>query len=162
LSTAHRNAVNANIITLPSATRRAAVGQMTRFYSKTGPDCQFKAPARVGWTEAIRLRYKISLWRSPWHDKKDAWLCIEQENNSKTMKHIEKPDFKTRMKREMKSLQRNIKAAEKSYGESVFDLTVARSYIKKLLGNAKIAAYLKANHPDTFSEFKAIATAEIF
>ena len=78
----------------------------------------------------------------------------------KTMKQIAKPDFNTRMKREMKSLQRNIKAAEKSYGESLFNLTVARSYIKKLLGNAKIAAYLKANHPDIFSEFKAIATAE--
>ena len=78
----------------------------------------------------------------------------------KTMKQIEKPDFNTRMKREIKSQQRNIKAAEKAYGESLFNLTVARSYIKKLLGNAKIAAYLKANHPDTFSEFKAIATAE--
>jgi hypothetical protein len=76
------------------------------------------------------------------------------------MKHIEKPDFNARMEQEMKSLQRNIKAAEKNYGESVFNLTVARGYIKKLLGNAKIAAYLKANHPDIFSEFKAIATAD--
>jgi hypothetical protein len=80
----------------------------------------------------------------------------------KAMKQIAKPDFNTRMKWEMKSQQRNIKATEKSYGESVFDLTVARSYIKKLLGNAKIAAYLKANHPDTFSEFNAIVKAEIF
>ena len=87
---------------------------------------------------------------------------MDQGNKFKTMKHIEKPDFNTRMKREIKSQQRNIKAAEKAYGESLFNLTVARSYIKKLLGNAKIAAYLKANHPDTFSEFKAIATAEIF
>ena len=77
------------------------------------------------------------------------------------MKQIEKPDFNTRMKREIRSQQRNIKAGEKAYGESLFNLTVARSYIKKLLGNAKIAAYLKANHPDTFSEFKAIASAEI-
>jgi len=74
----------------------------------------------------------------------------------------ENPDFNARMKREIKSQQRNIKAAEKAYGESLFNLTVARSYIKKLLGNAKIAAYLKANHPDTFSEFKAIESAEIF
>jgi hypothetical protein len=64
------------------------------------------------------------------------------------------------MEREIKSQQRNIKAAEKAYGESLFNLTVARSYIKKFLGNAKIAAYLKANHPDIFSEFKAIATTE--
>ena len=79
----------------------------------------------------------------------------------KTMKQIEKPDFNTRMKREIKSQQRNIKAVEKAYGESLFNLTVARSYIKKLLGNDKIAAHMKANRPDTFSEFKAIATAEI-
>jgi hypothetical protein len=64
------------------------------------------------------------------------------------------------MEREIKSQQRNIKAAEKAYGESLFNLTVARTYIKKLLGNAKITAYLKVNHPDIFSEFKAIATAE--
>jgi hypothetical protein len=73
----------------------------------------------------------------------------------------EKPDFNARMKREMKSLQRNIKAAETGYGDSLFNLTVARSYIKKLLGNAKIAAYMKANHPDIFSEFKTIEKAEI-
>jgi hypothetical protein len=36
-------AINTNIITLPLATRRAAVGQMTCFYPKTGPDCQFYA-----------------------------------------------------------------------------------------------------------------------
>ena len=76
------------------------------------------------------------------------------------MKQIEKPDFNARMEREMKSQQRKIKVAEKAYGESVFNLTLARGYIKKLLGNAKIAAYMKVNHPDIFSEFKAIATAE--
>ena len=76
------------------------------------------------------------------------------------MKQIEKPEFDARMEREIKSQQRNIKAAEKAYGESLFNLTVARTYIKKLLGNAKIAAYLKTNHPDIFSEFKAIATTE--
>jgi hypothetical protein len=78
----------------------------------------------------------------------------------KTMKRIEKPDFNARMEREMKSLQQNTKTAEKAYGERLFNLTVARSYIKRLLGNAKIAKYLKANHPDIFSEFIAIATAE--
>ena len=78
------------------------------------------------------------------------------------MKQIEKTDFNARMEREMKSLQRNINAAEKAYGESLFNLTVARGYIKKLLRNAKIAAYLKTNHPDIFSEFKTIEKAEIF
>jgi hypothetical protein len=78
-----------------------------------------------------------------------------------TMKQIDKPDFNARMEREIKSQQRNIEAAEKAYGENLFNLTVARSYIKKLLGNAKIAAYMKANHPDIFSEFKTIEKAEI-
>ena len=41
MGTAPRIAVNTNIIMLPSATRHAAVGQMLRFYPKTGPDCQF-------------------------------------------------------------------------------------------------------------------------
>ena len=87
-----------------------------------------------------------------------AWLGAEKL--PKAMKHIEKPDFDARMEREMKSLQRNIEAAEKAYGESLFNLTVARTYIKKLFGNAKIAAYLKANYPDIYSEFKTIVKAE--
>jgi len=36
-------AINTNIITLPLATRHAAVGQMLRFSSHIGPDCQFYA-----------------------------------------------------------------------------------------------------------------------
>ena len=76
------------------------------------------------------------------------------------MKQIEKPDFNARMEREIKSLQRNIKVAENAYGESAFNLTLARGYIKKLLVNSRIAAYLKANHPDIFVQFKAISTAE--
>jgi len=78
------------------------------------------------------------------------------------MKQKDETDFNARMKREIKSQQRNIKAVEKAYGESLFNLTEARSYIKKLLGNDKIAAHMKANHPDIFSEFKAIAKAETF
>jgi hypothetical protein len=114
--------------------------------------------ATPAWFE--ELRYKISLLQPPWRDKKIHGLRGAGKH-FKAMKQIEKPDFNARMKLEMISLQRNIKAAETGYGESLFNLTVARSYIKKLLGNAKIAAYFKVNHPDIFSEFKAIATAEI-
>jgi hypothetical protein len=65
-----------------------------------------------------------------------------------------------KMEQEMESLEHDLKAVEESYGENMLNLTLARGYIKKLIDNAKVVRYLNANHPDIFSEFESIATAE--
>jgi hypothetical protein len=52
------------------------------------------------------------------------------------------------------------KAVEETYGENNLNLTVARSYIKKLLENAKVVWFLNSHHSEIFSEFEAIAAAE--
>ena len=44
--------------------------------------------------------------------------------------------------------------------ENMLKLTPVRSYIKKLLGNGKVAGFLTANHPEILAEFETIAAAE--
>lgn len=65
-----------------------------------------------------------------------------------------------KMEQEMESLEHDLKAVEESYGENMLNLTLARGYIRKLIDNAKIVRFLNGNHPDIFSEFEALATAE--
>jgi ParB/RepB/Spo0J family partition protein len=65
-----------------------------------------------------------------------------------------------RMEAEMETLVRDFKAVDEAYSENVLTLTVARSYIKKLLGNAKVVRFLTANHADILTEFEGIAALE--
>jgi ParB-like chromosome segregation protein Spo0J len=63
------------------------------------------------------------------------------------------------MEVEMQSLERDILQVDESYGRDVVNLTIARSYMKKLLENAKIAKYLAAKHADVLTEFQRIQEA---
>jgi hypothetical protein len=65
-----------------------------------------------------------------------------------------------KMELEMESLEHDLKAVEESYGENMLNLTLARGYVRKLIDNAKVVRFLNGNHPDIFSEFESIATAE--
>jgi len=64
------------------------------------------------------------------------------------------------MEQEMESLERDIKAVGETFTENMFNLTCARTYIRKLLENGKVARFLNANHPEIFSEFENIAVTE--
>jgi ParB-like chromosome segregation protein Spo0J len=64
-----------------------------------------------------------------------------------------------RMEREMEGLQREFKAVEASYGDSVLNLVVASGYLAKLLGNPRIGRYLERHHPEIAAEFNAIVAA---
>ena len=70
------------------------------------------------------------------------------------------PENIARMEQEMAMLERELKAVEAGYGENVLNLTLARSYIRKLLDNPAVTKFLTAHHADIFGEFKVIATAE--
>lgn len=65
-----------------------------------------------------------------------------------------------RMEEEMVTLERGMKTVEDAYGENVLNLTLARGYIKKLLENARVVKFLKANHGDILSEFEGIVAAD--
>ena len=58
-----------------------------------------------------------------------------------------------RMENEMVILQRDYQVIEEDYGKDVLNLTLAKSYISTLLGNACVVKYLASNNPEILSEF---------
>ena len=72
----------------------------------------------------------------------------------------ESPENQAKMEQEMEMLQRDLKAVEKSYGQNVLSLTVARSYIRKLLENPEIQHFLNAQYADVLQEFTALVEHE--
>ena len=69
------------------------------------------------------------------------------------------PDQVVRMEKEMESLQRDLKLVEESHGNEVFNLVLARGYLAKLFGNARIVRYLTQRYPDIYRELQAICEA---
>ena len=65
-----------------------------------------------------------------------------------------------KMELEMETIERDLKAVEKSYGENMLSLTVVRGYIKRLLENAKVVKFLAGNHREILSEFESTAASE--
>jgi hypothetical protein len=70
------------------------------------------------------------------------------------------PEEVARMEREMESLGRDFKAVESSYTENMMNLTLARTYIKNLLKNAKVVRFLSTNYSEILAAFEDIVTAE--
>ena len=46
--------------------------------------------------------------------------------------------------------------AERSYGPDHMHLAVARGYLGRLLGNARVVRYLAQQHPEFLAEFQRI------
>jgi len=61
---------------------------------------------------------------------------------------------------EMESVEKDLKAVEQAYGENMLTLTVAKSYIKRMLENGKVVRFLTGNYREIFAEFEALAGAE--
>lgn len=70
------------------------------------------------------------------------------------------PEEVARMEREMESLEKDFKAVEATYTENMLNLTLARTYIRNLLKNAKIVRFLSTNYSEFLSEFEAIVLSE--
>lgn len=64
-----------------------------------------------------------------------------------------------RMQREMATLHRDIKVVEETHGENVLNLVLSVGYVRKLLGNNRIARYLQNHHTDILAEFEKIIEA---
>ena len=65
-----------------------------------------------------------------------------------------------KLEAEMETLERDLKAVERSYGDNMLNLTLARGYVKRLLDKARVVRFLNANYPDIFTEFESLAAAE--
>jgi len=62
-----------------------------------------------------------------------------------------------KMEKEMEGLQGDLKAIEATYGTEVLNLVLARAYVAKLLGNARIFRYLGLHHADTLKELQRVS-----
>ena len=65
-----------------------------------------------------------------------------------------------KLEAEMETLERDLKAVERSYGDNMLNLTLARGYVKKLLDKARVVRFLNGNYADILSEFEALAAAD--
>lgn len=65
-----------------------------------------------------------------------------------------------RMEKELVGLQSQIKSVEETYGIDNLHLTLAKGYVGKLLGNARIVRWLAQNHHEYLSEFQKVADIE--
>ena len=64
------------------------------------------------------------------------------------------------MERESVNLEREFRMAEQSYGADHLDFVLAKGYLGKLLGNAKVVRYLAQHHQEFLTEFQRIAELE--
>ena len=62
-----------------------------------------------------------------------------------------------KMEKEMETLQSDLKSIEASYGNEVLNLVLARAYVAKLIGNARIFRYLGLHHADTLKELQKVS-----
>jgi hypothetical protein len=65
-----------------------------------------------------------------------------------------------RLERELASLQAQVKSVEETYGIDNLHLTVAKGYLRKLLGNARVVRWLSQHHQEYLAEFQSIAEIE--
>ena len=71
-----------------------------------------------------------------------------------------KPEDLARMENESGNVEQDYKIAKDSYNVDVYHLTLARAYVRKLLGNAKIVKFLAAKHADMLAEFQMLIALE--
>ncbi|MPY73435.1 MAG: RepB plasmid partition [Alphaproteobacteria bacterium] len=65
-----------------------------------------------------------------------------------------------RLERELASLQSQVKSVEETYGIDNLHLTVAKGYIRKLLGNAQVVRWLSRHRQEYLTEFQSVAEIE--
>lgn len=84
---------------------------------------------------------------------------LVEKPKSKVVKGLT-PEQISLMERESANLDREFKMAEQSYGTDHLDLVLAKGYLAKLLGNARVVRYLAQHHQEILSEFQKIAEME--
>lgn len=64
------------------------------------------------------------------------------------------------MERESASLDRQFELAEQPFSVDQFDLVLAKGYISKLLGNARMVRHLAQRHQDILGEFQRVVEVD--
>lgn len=60
------------------------------------------------------------------------------------------------VEREMEALEQNFLALDETHGRNVLDLTLATTYLRKLMDNAAVARFLSAHHTELCGEFRKL------
>ena len=84
---------------------------------------------------------------------------LDEAHKPKTVKGLTE-DQMALMERESANLEREFKLAEQSYGSDHLNLVLAKGYLCKLLGNARVLRYLAQHHQEILTEFQKIADLE--
>jgi hypothetical protein len=79
-----------------------------------------------------------------------------QPSQSKPIPKVSREQI-ARLERELETVQGRTKYLEETYGIDNLCLTVAKTYLAKLLGKPRIVRWLKQNQADYLAEFQAIA-----
>jgi hypothetical protein len=61
-----------------------------------------------------------------------------------------------KLEREMSQVQEKYKSAEESYGSELLNLVVAKGYLKKVLENDAVYAYVSRNAPEILEQFELV------
>jgi len=85
---------------------------------------------------------------------------LVQPSKSKSIPKVSREQI-ARLERELESVQGRTKYLEETYGIDNLCLTVAKTYLTKLLGKQRIARWLKQNQPDYLAEFQLIASLDV-
>ena len=123
---------------------------------------QFKKMAPMRQIEAAELMVAMNKYTVPYAKSLLAATPQDQLADVEKRKIVKglTDDQMALMERESANLEREFKMAEQSYGTDHLDLVLAKGYLAKLLGNARIVRYLAQNHHELLVEFQRIAEIE--
>lgn len=89
----------------------------------------------------------------------DAALAVPRRKPPKREGQVSTEQM-AKMERELASLQTQVKSFEETYGVDTLHLTVARGYIRKLLGNPKVVSWLGQHRGEYLGEFRSLTDSE--
>jgi len=81
---------------------------------------------------------------------------LVKPRRSKGEKDISREQI-ARLERELEAAQTRTRYAEETYGEDNLQLTIAKSYITKLVKNDRVSAWLASHEPEYLAEFQELA-----
>lgn len=77
-------------------------------------------------------------------------------------KRTAKPDDIAKMEHEVLALERDFALLDETYQRNMMNLTFARSYLRKILENARVVRFLAQSRPEVLAEFQRIVESEGF
>lgn len=80
---------------------------------------------------------------------------LVKRRRPKQMQDISREQI-ARLERELQAAQSRTKYAEEAYGEDNLQLTIAKSYLAKLLRNDRVVTWLESHEPEYLAEFRDI------